>query len=699
MKNPFSVFREGHHNAPTTVRQEARKQNGALYRQACALATASRLPSADAFADRVVADTSEHIRGILREIAAQLYRAEGFEADSIAPPPPIPESIEAARYRDKLIERIAKLSDPSNFTRFENAIERSLQAITSDMPEIESGPFSVSLLDVLPEAGRLIELIADPICAVSASFREQYEKNLCAVSRLPFTKESLASHKLMRPSGHSGTPREIADAFLKGTPFEALKTAQLPLAIPAAQRGEHWHLLGGSGHGKTQTLSHIIMSDLQKPDPPALIIIDSQNQMLRQIQRLALFDPIRAGPLADRLIIIDPEDDAPPALNMFAVNTTRMGGYSRVEREIVEGDILQLFSYIFASLAAELSTQMGTAFAYVTRLMLSMQPTATIHTLLDFLQEDVKRAEQSKYYDRIAALDPTARNFFEHQFYKNASFAATRMALARRLYDVIRVPAFERMFASRQNKLSMFDAIQRKSIICVNTSDALLKDASPLFGRYMIASTMATIFERVAVPESEWHQAYLVVDEAASYFDESLETLLRKSRKYNLGVLFAHQLMDDLKGAMRAHVGSNTSVKMCGGVSYSDAKQIANEFRSSPDFLFSQKKDNRDPVNPQWSHWACYIRNMTPHAISITVPFYALRDAPKMSEQSYQQLLTRNRARFAIDPQEEPVAADTPPVVGPEAPQPRTAEAPQAPLSSELPPAPKRKKPRRDPDA
>ncbi|RNJ51392.1 type IV secretion system DNA-binding domain-containing protein [Methylocystis hirsuta] len=694
MKNPFSVFRDGHRNAPTTVRQEARKQNGALYRQACALATASRLPSAEAFADRIVADTSEHIRHVLHDIAVQLYRAEGFEPDTIVPPPPIPESIEAARYRDALIAQIAKLSDPSNFTRFENAIQRSFQAITSDMPQIESGPFSISLLDMLPDAGQLIEHIAEPIHAVSASFREQYDKNLCAVSRLPFTKESLASHKLIRPSSHGGTMQAIADAYLKSTPFEILKSARLPFAIPEAQRGEHWHLLGGTGHGKTQTLSHIIMSDLQKSDPPALIIIDSQGQLLPQIQRLALFDPAAPGSLSERLIIVNPEDDMPPALNMFAINNTRIHGYSRIAREIVEGDVLQLFNYIFASLAAELSTQMGTAFAYVSRLMLSIKPAATIHTLLQFLEEDVRRAEQSRFYDNIISLDPTARSFFEKQFYKNTSFTQTRFALARRLYDVVRVPAFERMFASRQNKLSMFEAIQRRSIICVNTSDSMLKDASPLFGRYMIASTMAAVFERVAVPESEWNQAYLIIDEAASYFDENLEKLLRQARKYKLGVLFAHQLMDDLKGAMRAHVASNTSIKMFGGAGYSDAKLLANEFQNTPDFLFSQKKDNRDPLNPRWANWACYIRNMTPRAISINVPFYALRDAPKMSEASYQALLARNRTRYAADP--EPTATETPPSTEKPA---DTPPASPTPSSQRAQPKPSRKHPRRDPDA
>jgi hypothetical protein len=325
--------------------------------------------------------------------------------------------------------------------------------------------------------------------------------------------------------------------------------------------------------------------------------------------------------------------------------------------------------------------------------MLSMQPPATIHTLLDFLEEDVKRAEQSKFYNHIAALDPTARGFFEKQFYKNPSFAQTRSSLARRLYDVVRVPAFERMFASRQNKLSMFEAIQRKSVICVNTSDAMLKDASPLFGRYMIASTMAAVFERVAVPEREWNQAYLIIDEAASYFDESLEKLLRQARKYKLGVLFAHQLMEDLKGAMRAHVASNTSVKMCGGISYADARQLANDFQSTPEFLFSQKKD-MSGREPQWANWACYVRNLTPHAVSITVPFYALRDAPKMGEASYQKLLDRNRARYAADPEPE-----TPDVAPSAHEKPREPSAPPKPTSEGPPRQPSPKRPRRNPDA
>lgn len=688
----FRVFFESHRNAPATVRQQAQKKNAALYDQARALLAKATLPSAVVFGERVAAGAPEHIRPLLADIAAQLYQAEGFDLWSIPAPPPIPESIEAARYRDDLSALIDKIADPNHFARFERAVTQAVQAIVDAVPRVEQGAFTVGLLDVVPEGGRLIEQIADHLSPVSKAFREQYDKNRCEASRLPFTKESCSSPKLIQPTAYHGSATEIVQTFFKNTPLMSLAELLLPFGIPEAIRNEHWHLLAGSGHGKTQTLSHIIMNDLQKPDPPALIIIDSQNQMLRQIQRLSLFDPDIPGSLSDRLIIVDPEDESPPALNMFAVNRSRIGSYSRTDREIVEGDILQLFNYIFSSLDAALSSQMGTAFAYVSRLMLSIQPTATIHTLLEFLDEDGSHLSQSKFYPYIQALDPTSRGFFERQFYKNATYRQTRLSLASRLYNIISNPAFERMFTSRENKLPMFDAIQRKSIICVNTSDAMLKDASPLFGRIMIASTMAAIFERVAIrDEQKWNQAYLVIDEAADYFDENLEKLLRKARKYKLGVIFAHHFIDDLKGSMRAQVATNTSIKMCGGINGSDARQLATDMRSTPDFLLSQMSDGRKP--PQWADWACYVHTVTPRAVSIRVSFYALRDAPKMSEASYEKLLERNRTRYAPDPAPQTRSAEAPPPAC----SPPPHESPETPRSAPHPSPQGRR--RRDPDA
>src|SRR3984957_7418916 len=111
------------------------------------------------------------------------------------------------------------------------------------------------------------------------------------------------------------------------------------------QRYEHMHVVGGSGHGKTQLLQRLILEDLQRERPPALIIIDSQGEMLRKLQQLELFAP--GGPLSRRLIIIDPEDvEHPPALNMFDLKAARLGSYSLMIKEQIENSTLEIFYYM-----------------------------------------------------------------------------------------------------------------------------------------------------------------------------------------------------------------------------------------------------------------------------------------------------------------------------------------------------------------
>ena len=72
------------------------------------------------------------------------------------------------------------------------------------------------------------------------------------------------------------------------------------------------HVLGGSGAGKTTLLQNLILNDLQSDDPPSLVIVDSQGDLINKLSHLALFDP-DDGPLADRLVLISPKDTKYPA--------------------------------------------------------------------------------------------------------------------------------------------------------------------------------------------------------------------------------------------------------------------------------------------------------------------------------------------------------------------------------------------------
>jgi hypothetical protein len=525
------------------------------------------------------------------------------------------------------------------------------------LPASGTSSFKVPLISLLEDQGDIIDAIVLAFCkpehgelGLFASLREQFWRNICNASGVSPDDEN-PRKPLILASESDLPPEEMARVYLAGTPYLDLLLLPVPFVIPMQARMEHQWIVGGSGHGKTQLLQRLILDDLHRDEQPALIIIDSQGDMLRKIERLQVFDD------QDRLVVIDPEEDDPPALNMFDMATQRLTGYSRLVREQVEAGIIELYNYIFGALAAELTAKQGTAFAFVARLMMSI-PGATIHTLRELMEEDARTFNDSIFKDHVARLDPTARAFFENQFYNRNAFGQTRQQIARRLYGVLQVPAFDRMLSAKSSRLDMFTAMQDGKIVLVNTSKALLKnEASALFGRFMIAQTLRAAYERVAVPEAQRRPAFLIIDEAAEYFDDSLETLLNQVRKFNLGIVFAHQYVDQLSPSLRASVAANTSIKMAGGVSDRDARALCADMRTSPDFLTRQRKDRTYP--PRWTQFACHVRNVTDQALSLEVPFGTLESAPTMSAAAHARVKALNRDRYAAQP--EPIVASAQP--------------------------------------
>lgn len=634
-----------------------------LYRDTQQRVVAANFPAVESFID-------SHIDRFLEALASDLpaygifgsmvlttealYKKENL--NNPLPPLTVSSEIEEGRYRDDLVAQQRKSVDaPRTLKVFNGTVSKAyldfirlLPAVAKTTPEEFSRrddiqPFATfPLVDVLPDGPQAVSAVMFPFLTdevaqigLFSSVRRQVERNF---------RDAVPLEK------HKGTTREIVTDYLHHTELEELFYAPVPFAITDQQRYEHTHVVGGSGHGKTQLLQRLIVHDLDKPEPPALVIIDSQGEMLNKIQRLQLFAD--QGRLADKLICIDPEDiDYSPALNMFAMPSRRIEGYSKSVKEQVEAGTIELFNYIFGAIAAELTSRQNTTFAYVTRLMLNI-PGATIHTLRELFEDSANSIDASPFAPYIRALDGTSQGFFENQFFTKA-YSQTKSQIARRLYGVLQVASFDRMFSAQDNKLDMFAAMQSGNIVLINTSKALLKtEASALFGRYMIARVIAAAFERIALPASQRNPAFLMVDEAAEYFDENLETLLSQARKFNVGVLFAHQHLDQLTPGLRSSVAANTSIKFAGGVSDKDARALAGDMRTSPDFITGMTKRGKS------TEFACYVRNYTGNAVRLTIPFGTLESEPRMTTDEHARLIARNRERYAIDPgQPRPVAA------------------------------------------
>src|SRR3954453_11965205 len=268
-------------------------------------------------------------------------------------------------------------------------------------------------------------------------------------------------------------------------------------------------------------------------------------------------------------------------------------------------------------------------------------PGGTIHTLMQFMEDPEATRPHLEKVDRIT------RHFFETQFY-STNFNDTRQQILTRLWGVISNSILERMFANEKNKLDLFEAMNRGSIILINTAKDLLKlEGCEILGRFFIALICQAAQERASIPEDKRRSTFLYVDESHDYFDQSVENLLNQARKYKVGIVLAHQNLDQFEQKLRSTVMASTSIKIVGGLSAMDAGAFAKEMCCEREFLQGMKKQQNH------TEFACFVRNHTPNPVRLTVPFGQMEKREKITEAAYAPLITSNRERYSTYGEEE----------------------------------------------
>ncbi len=431
------------------------------------------------------------------------------------------------------------------------------------------------------------------------------------------------------------TPEAVVETYLSGTPLLSLFDQELSFTIPTKSRFEHQHIVAGSGHGKTQTLQYLITQDLAAmgAGKRSIIVLDSQGDLIRNIAQMGIFAP--GEPLHDRIVIIDPSDvEYPVSLNLFDVGQERLAGYAPLERERLTNSILELYDFVLGTLLdAQMTQKQNVIFRYVTRLMLHI-PDATIHTLRELMEPK----SEVKFAEHIAKLEGTAKHFFETEF-ASREFEQTKKQVLRRLWGILENQTFERMFAHPRSKLDLFSEMNAGKVILINTAKDLLKEqGTEIFGRFFIAMMAQAAQERATLPKSERVPTMVYIDEAQDYFDRNIGLILAQARKYNVGMVLAHQYLGQLEPKLQEAFAANTAIKFAGGVSAKDARSLAPMLYTDPAFIEAQGKGS----------FAAHIRGVTKHAVPLTFPFGLMEALPVMSAVERDFLRDKMRDRYAV---------------------------------------------------
>jgi hypothetical protein len=575
--------------------------------------------------------------------AVLLYRREHF--DYITPPPEFADPIEVARYRDLIKKEIQRLE----------VVEELIAAFTAEMVQLfsdftdglpliaiqtsapkEEASTTVPLIDVI-DVRETVATLMRPFIQKRPDIFESMQEVLLVNYMEATGIRSFADYKggkLIGPREFKGTPAQIANAYLKNTPFDEILDVQIPFSIPQETRfSGHW-IIAPPGRGKTTLLHHMFLEDL--PRDASIIVMDSKGDLINPIKELKA--------VQDRLVLIEPDADFPLALNPLDIPS------SDIEHTIA------LIEYVFSSLLdAKFTPLQMTLFRHVLPAIIQCIPNPTLTHFRDIIASGPK-----KYGNYFSNLDPELQEFFDTQF-DSETYKGTRTQLIWRL-DFLRTNRLMRaMFDAPKTKLDLGKEMDAGKIIVINNSKALLgEEGAEFFGRFFIALVLSAAQQRSGRRPADKLPCYFYIDECQNVIkqDEKVPTILDECRSQKIGLILAHQRTAQIISANVLSALSNCAIRMAN--SDEEAKKLAPDLRTTPEFLQSL------PVGK----FAAYVRDYTQHALALDIPYHDMRKLPRMTAGEQSALREKMRVQYA-NPKALPAPRAEPQEAQPRQPQPR----------------------------
>jgi hypothetical protein len=523
-------------------------------------------------------------------------------------------------------------------------ILRAVEAHTTDEPGLT---FEVAMIGLVDRPGRFLTELIGKVLAWSSEDDEArpgsalaraLKEILLNVSRLDEAAARERPFRLTWPEGEKGSGEELTRRFLAGTPLADLLLARVPLRIPDSKLFEHLWAVAPPGWGKTQATEHMLMQLLDRRRLPSIVVLDSIGETGDRLSHLKCFAP--GGRHAGRLIVLDPRAERPVAINPFRLRGKETG--DRVARAMSENAAVSLVSYILDGiLSSSMTGKQSTLLTFLARLLLSI-PGASLETLIDVLEAP------ERFAGDIARLDGSTRRFLESQLY-SSEFSKTRREIARRIWSLLAEPGLSVMLSAKEARLDLFAELQAGKLIILKSDRELLKDGSMILGRAFFAMVLQALLERSTLPRERRTPTFVVIDECHEILDVSVSDFIVLARKMSASLLALHQDLEQLPPGFKRRVLGNVATKIAGPVGDHDARDLAADLHTTPEAFRRLRQGSRA------AEFLIHVRSQTATAVTARVPFFAMRDAARMSEAEHRKVMADIAVRYG-----SPLAAPAP---------------------------------------
>jgi hypothetical protein len=378
-----------------------------------------------------------------------------------------------------------------------------------------------------------------------------------------FPSPSIFSAKLERDTKKTKTAPIITEGhdFVIGKNIHHGKEKQVTLF--SEQRLKHTHVIGATGTGKSTLLLNLIINDAKLGN--GIAVLDPHGDLIENIIPFIPKDRVHD------VIIIDPSDvDYPVGFNILSA-------HSDIEKEILSSDLVAAFK----RLSTSWGDQMNSVFANAILAFLEGNPDRTLVDLRRFL---IEKPFRDSYLKTVS--DPNIVYYWQKEFplLKSSSIGPILTRL-----DIFLRPKLIRNMVAQKKSLDFEDILNSKKILLIKLSQGLIGvENSFLLGTFIVSKIHQAAMARQIQRKKDRSDFFLYIDEFQNFITPSMGAILSGARKYHLGLILAHQDMQQLvkqDNELASSVIANAGTRICFRVGDADAKKFEDGF------LFFDAKD------------------------------------------------------------------------------------------------------------
>lgn len=354
---------------------------------------------------------------------------------------------------------------------------------------------------------------------------------------------------------------KAAPQIVRGHPFVLGENVHAghatPVTLSPEQRAQHCYVIGASGTGKSTLLLDLVLQDIRAG--AGLAVLDPHGDLIDEL--LGRIPETRQGDV----ILIDPSDEAYP------VGFNVLQAHSEVEKNLLGSDLVAVFHRLSTSWGDQMTSVLGNA-------VLAFLESTEGGSLVDLRRFLVDPAFRTQFLTTVR--DPEIVYYWQKSF--PLLVGKPQGPILTRLDTFLRPRLIRNMVAQRTQRFDLAAVMNEGKILLAKLAQGAIGEENA----HLLGTLLVSKFHQLALSRQEQAAASrrpftLYIDEFHNFVTPSMASILSGARKYRLGLVLAHQELQQLQSRnadVASAVLTNPYTRICFRVGDHDAKRLAEGF-------------------------------------------------------------------------------------------------------------------------